>query len=298
MSAVRTAILPVAGLGTRFLPASKATPKVLLPILDRPLLQYAVDEVLAAGIESIVIVTGRGQGAIEDYFDMNFELEMKLSDHGRHEELASLRELRPDAGRVAYVRQIQPLGLGHAVWCARELIGNEPFAVLLPDELIVGDPPPLRTMVERHAELGGNIVLVDEVDPSDTHKYGIITPDETNNGATRVTSIVEKPRPEDAASNLAVVGRYILESEVMNLLGSLEAGAGNEIQLTDAIKASIASTPLHAVTVEGERYDCGSKEGFLAATVAKAMADPSLEDTMTNLARSIVDNGGGTHDKA
>lgn len=294
MTAVRTAVLPVAGLGTRFLPASKATPKVLLPILDRPLLQYAVDEVLAAGIESIVIVTGRGQSAIEDYFDMNFELEMKLSDHGRHDLLASLQELRPDAGRVAYVRQIQPLGLGHAVWCARELIGDDPFAVLLPDELIVGDPPPLRTMVERHADLGGNVVLVDEVDPADTHKYGIITPDGTSSGATRVTSIVEKPHPDDAASNLAVVGRYILEPGVMDLLGSVEPGAGGEIQLTDAIKASIADTPLHAVTVDGERYDCGSKEGFLAATVHMAMGEGGLRDTMTDLARAIVDDNGGT----
>ena len=266
MGEVRTAILPVAGFGTRFLPASKATPKVLLPILDRPLLQYAVDEVVAAGIESIVIVTGRNQGSIADYFDMGFELETKLQDSGRDDLIASLRELRPGAGQIAYVRQMEPLGLGHAVWCARELIGDNAFAVVLPDEFLVADRPPLIDMIDTHARVGGNVVLVDEVDPNDTDKYGIITPISEENGAIDVASIVEKPRPSDAASNLAVIGRYVLEPSVMHHLGHVAAGAGGEIQLTDGIEASMADTPLRAVRSSADRFDCGSKAGFLEAT--------------------------------
>ena len=291
MGEVRTAILPVAGLGTRFLPASKATPKVLLPILDRPLLQYAVDEVLAAGIESVVIVTGRNQGSIADYFDMGFELETKLYDRGREDLVASLRDLRPGAGRIAYVRQIEPLGLGHAVWCARELIGDSPFAVLLPDEFLVADRPPLADMIAAHERIGGNIVLVDEVDPSETDRYGIITPTGEDQGAIGVASVVEKPPPAEAASNLAVIGRYVLEPSVMDHLGSVAAGAGGEIQLTDGIKASMADTPLHAVRSTADRFDCGSKAGFLEATVHMAMADPALRSTMYDLAAAITADG-------
>lgn len=285
---VRTAVLPVAGLGTRFLPASKATPKVLLPILDRPLIQYAVDEALESGIESLVFVTGRGQSAISDYFDMHYELETKLRDRGRDDLVSSLQDLRPRAGQVAYVRQIEPLGLGHAVWCAREIIGDEPFAVLLPDELLVADPPSLRSMIEVHDRQGGSVVLVDEVAPEHTDRYGIVTPADEVDGAIGVSAIVEKPDPADAPSNLAVVGRYVLDPTVMRALGSTAPGAGGEIQLTDAIAASIATTGLHAVKVTGSRYDCGSKEGFLEATVRMAMRDAQLENTMTDLARSIV----------
>ena len=288
MTEVRTAILPVAGLGTRFLPASKATPKVLLPILDRPLLQYAVDEVLAAGIDSIVIVTGRNQGAIADYFDMGFELESKLLDRGREDILASLRDLRPGAGRIAYVRQIEPLGLGHAVWCARELIGDSSFAVVLPDEFIVADRPPLADMIATHERTGGNVVLVDEVDPDETDKYGIITPTGESEGAISVSSIVEKPPPDEAASNLAVVGRYVLNPTVMDHLSNVAAGAGGEIQLTDGIRASMDDTPLHAVRSTADRFDCGSKAGFLEATVRMAMSDPALRSTMYDLATAIA----------
>lgn len=291
MSPVRTAVLPVAGLGTRFLPASKATPKVLLPILDRPLIQYAVDEAFAAGIESVVFVTGRGQGAIVDYFDMSFELETKLRERGKAELLASLEALRPSDGHISYVRQTEPLGLGHAVWCARDIVGNEPFAVLLPDELIVEDPPSLARMIDIHDQYGGSVVLVDEVDPADTSKYGIITPAGEDGDSVRVSEVVEKPAPEDAASNLAVVGRYVLDPIVMEMLGSTEAGSGGEIQLTDAINASIASSQLRAVTVGGERYDCGSKSGFLDATVNMALKDPELAQRMRDIAQEIVSAG-------
>ncbi|MDJ0792212.1 MAG: UTP--glucose-1-phosphate uridylyltransferase, partial [Acidimicrobiia bacterium] len=209
MTRVRTAVLPVAGLGTRFLPASKATPKVLLPILDRPLVQYAVDEAFAAGIESIVFVTGRGQDAIVDYFDLNLELETTLRERGKHQLLASLEELRPSDGQVAFVRQIEPLGLGHAVWCAREIVGDEPFAVLLPDELILGDPPSLAEMIAVRDRHGGSVILVDEVEPEDTDRYGIVRPDGGGEGAADgsigVTSVVEKPPPSEAPSRLAIV---------------------------------------------------------------------------------------------
>ena len=291
MSAVKTAVLPVAGLGTRFLPASKATPKVLLPILDRPLIQYAVDEAFAAGIESVVFVMGRGQGAIVDYFDMSFELETTLRERGKDDVAASLEALRPPDGHMSYVRQTQPLGLGHAVWCARNVVGDEPFAVLLPDELIVEDPPSLARMIDVHHEYGGSVVLVDEIDPADTSRYGIITPAGNDGESVQVSEVIEKPRPEDAASNLAVVGRYVLDPVVMETLGSTDAGSGGEIQLTDAINASIRRTDLRAVTVGGERYDCGSKAGFLDATVNMAMKDPDLADRMRDIARGIISTG-------
>ena len=291
MSHVKTAVLPVAGLGTRFLPASKATPKVLLPILDRPLIQYAVDEAFAAGIESVVFVMGRGQGAIVDYFDMSFELETKLRERGKDDLVASLEALRPSDGHISYVRQTEPLGLGHAVWCARDVVGDEPFAVLLPDELIVEDPPSLSRMMDVQARHGGSVVLVDEVDPANTASYGIVTPARGDDEAVLVSEVVEKPRPEDAASNLAVVGRYILDPVVMDTLGSTGAGSGGEIQLTDAINSSIATTELRAVTVGGERYDCGSKAGFLDATVNMALKDPELAQRMREIAQGIVSAG-------
>ncbi|MGI9529729.1 MAG: UTP--glucose-1-phosphate uridylyltransferase [Acidimicrobiia bacterium] len=291
MSHVTTAVLPVAGLGTRFLPASKATPKVLLPILDRPLIQYAVDEAFAAGIESVVFVMGRGQGAIVDYFDMSFELETKLRERGKDDVVALLEALRPSDGHISYVRQTEPLGLGHAVWCARDVVGDEPFAVLLPDELIVEDPPSLSRMIDVQAEHGGSVVLVDEVDPAATASYGIVTPAGGDDESVLVSEVVEKPRPEDAASNLALVGRYVLDPVVMDTLGSTGAGSGGEIQLTDAINASIATTELRAVTVGGERYDCGSKAGFLDATVNMALKDPELAQKMRDIAQGIVSAG-------
>lgn len=290
MSSVKTAVLPVAGLGTRFLPASKATPKVLLPILDRPLIQFAVDEALASGIESIVLVTGRGQGAIVDYFDMNYELETKLIERGKEELVASLEALRPTDGHMTYVRQMEPLGLGHAVWCARDIVGDDPFAVLLPDELILEEPTSLSRMIEVRERHGGSVILVDVVDPSETDKYGIITPAGEDNGTVDVSRIIEKPTPADAASNLAAVGRYVLDPSVMDALGDTPPGSGGEIQLTDAINASIGGAGLRAVKVGGERFDCGSKSGFLAATINMAMKDPDLAPLMREVAKDITND--------
>ncbi len=226
MSAVRTAVFPIAGFGTRFLPATKAMPKVLLPVVDRPLIQYAVDEANAAGIESLVFVTGRDHSAVEDYFDVSYELERELVEKGKTDLAAMLEEMRPRPGQFAFLRQMEPLGLGHAVWCARNLIGNEPFAVLLADELIIGDDLPLSAMIAIHATHGGNVVLVDDVDPSRTDRYGIIRPTHEHDGVIHVDDVVEKPAPADAPSNLAIIGRYILDPSVMDALGSTRPGAG------------------------------------------------------------------------
>ncbi|MCL1593325.1 MAG: UTP--glucose-1-phosphate uridylyltransferase GalU [Actinomycetia bacterium] len=276
MTTVRTAVFPVAGLGTRFLPATKSIPKELLPIVDRPLIQYAVDEARAVGIENLIFVTGRGKGAIEDHFDISYELETTLAERNKTSELEELRRLRPGPGQVAYVRQMQPLGLGHAVWCARHLIGNEPFAVLLADELILADTPPLADMIAIHAETQGNVVLVDEVPMESTNNYGIIRPGVETNASIEITSVVEKPDPADAPSNLAIIGRYILEPTIMDILGTTAQGTGGEIQLTDALLASISDTPFHAVRMTGERYDCGSKLGFIEATLHLALRREDL----------------------
>jgi UTP--glucose-1-phosphate uridylyltransferase len=284
MTAVRTAVFPVAGFGTRFLPATKAMPKVLLPIVDRPLIQYAVDEAVAAGIENLVFVTGRGNSALEDYFDVNFELQQTLRDRGKHDVATALDQLRHAPGQVTYVRQIDPLGLGHAVWCARNVIGDEPFAVLLADELIVADEPDLSTMLGVHAAYGGNVVLVDEVSDGETDKYGIITPGASSNGAIEVDDIVEKPSLGTAPSNLAVIGRYILDPSIMGVLESTETGSGGEIQLTDALLASIGTMPFHAVLSTGERFDCGSKTGFVDATIRTALG---REDMAEDVQRTI-----------
>ncbi len=278
MSTVRTAVFPVAGFGTRFLPATKAMPKVLLPIVDRPLIQYAVDEALAAGIENFVFVTGRGNSALEDYFDVNFELEATLNADGKSAIAESLASLRHTPGQVMYVRQIDPLGLGHAVWCARNTIGDEPFAVLLADELILGDNSDLATMLEVHATLGGNVILVDEVADEETSQYGIISPGATKGNAIEVTDIVEKPLQGTAPSNLAAIGRYILDPSIMRTLESTESGIGGEIQLTDALLASIGELPFHAVRTTGERFDCGSKSGFVDATIHEALGRDDMKE--------------------
>ena len=288
MTPVTTAVLPVAGFGTRFLPATKATPKVLLPIVDRPLIQYAVDEALKAGIENFVFVTGRGNSAIEDYFDVNYELESRLRDRGMTEVAASLEHMRHKPGNVAYVRQIDPLGLGHAVWCARNIVGDEPFAVLLADELILSDRPDLSAMLDVHSRHGGNVVLVDGVDDEDTKNYGIISPGNTVDGAVEVKGIVEKPRPEEAPSNLAVVGRYILDPSIMGLLESTAAGAGDEIQLTDALLASIGTVPFHAVQTQGQRIDCGSPAGFVAATIRVALQRDDMKSDVQQLINELA----------
>ena len=266
---VRKAIFPVAGLGTRLLPATKTMPKEMLTVVDRPLIQYAVDEAREAGIEQMIFVTGRGKSSLVDYFDMGFELEATMSKAGKS--LDPLTPSRMGFGEIVSVRQQQPLGLGHAVWCARHIVDNEPFAVLLPDDLMVGQPGALKQMVDAYAELGGNVVCAQEVPADKTGSYGIITPGATKGTATEVRGLVEKPSPEEAPSRLGVVGRYILQPEVMDVLGEGQRGAGGEIQLTDGMAQLIGKQPFHALKVDAVRHDCGDKAGFVLANLAIAL---------------------------
>jgi UTP--glucose-1-phosphate uridylyltransferase len=266
---VRKAVFPVAGLGTRLLPATKSIPKEMITIVDRPLIQYAVDEAREAGIEQLIFVTGRGKSALVDYFDQAYELEATMRGKGK-----SLDVLEPSNarfGEVVSVRQQQPLGLGHAVWCARDIVGEEPFAVLLPDELMVGKPNCLKQMVEAYEKVGGNLVAALEVPDGEIHKYGVIDPGATDGRLIEIRGMVEKPAPGTAPSNLVLPGRYILQPEVMRALDAQEKGAGGEIQLTDAMARLIGSQPFHAYRFEGERYDCGSAAGFVIANLAMAL---------------------------
>jgi UTP--glucose-1-phosphate uridylyltransferase len=266
---VRKAVFPVAGLGTRLLPATKSIPKEMVTIVDRPLIQYAVDEAREAGIEQLIFVTGRGKAALDDYFDIGFELEATMRERGKS--LDVLEPSRSDFGEVVSVRQQQPLGLGHAVWCARHIVGDEPFAVLLPDELMLGKPGCLAQMVEAYNRVGGNLVAALEVPDSETHKYGVIDPGATDGRLTEIRGMVEKPAPGTAPSNLMLPGRYILQPEVMRALDAQETGAGGEIQLTDAMAKVIGTQSFHAYRFDGERYDCGSAAGFVIANVAVAL---------------------------
>ena len=264
---VRKAVFPVAGLGTRLLPATKTMPKEMLTVVDRPLIQYAVDEARDAGIEQLIFVTGRGKSSLVDYFDLGFELEATMEKAGKSR--AALDSSRTTPGELISVRQQQPLGLGHAVWCARHIVGDEPFAVILPDDLMVGGA--LRQMVEAYNQVGGNIVCAEEVAPEKTASYGIVTPGETRGNLTEVKGLVEKPAPEVAPSRLAIIGRYILQPEVMDILDAKETGAGGEIQLTDAMAKLIGKQPFHALKVDAVRHDCGDKAGFVLANLAIAM---------------------------
>ena len=264
---VRKAVFPVAGLGTRLLPATKTMPKEMLTVVDRPLIQYAVDEARDAGIEQLIFVTGRGKSSLVDYFDLGFELEATMEKAGKSR--AALDSSRTTPGELISVRQQQPLGLGHAVWCARHIVGDEPFAVILPDDLMVGGA--LRQMVEAYNQVGGNIVCAEEVAPEKTASYGILTPGETRGNLTEVKGLVEKPAPEVAPSRLAIIGRYILQPEVMDILDAKETGAGGEIQLTDAMAKLIGKQPFHALKVDAVRHDCGDKAGFVLANLAIAM---------------------------
>jgi len=274
MKPVRKAIFPVAGLGTRLLPATKTMPKEMLTIVDRPLIQYAVDEAREAGIEQMIFITGRGKASLVDYFDMAYELERTMGDKGKP--LDSLSASRSSYGELVSVRQQQPLGLGHAIWCARHVVGDEPFAVLLPDDLMVGKPGALKQMVDAYAELGGNIVCAAEVPADKTSSYGIIDPGVTHGNATEVNGLIEKPSPEAAPSQLGIVGRYILQPEVMDKLSAHEKGAGGEIQLTDAMAKLVGEQPFHGVTVDARRFDCGGKQGFVLANLALGMEDPEV----------------------
>ena len=269
---VRKAIFPVAGLGTRLLPATKTMPKEMLTIVDRPLIQYAVDEAREAGIEQLIFVTGRGKAALDDYFDIGFELETTMQARGKSPD--ALAPSRSGFGEIISVRQQQPLGLGHAVWCARHVVGDEPFAVLLPDDLMV--PGALKQMVAAYAELGGNVLLAEEVPRERTASYGVITPGETKGRAVEVRGLVEKPQPADAPSNLGVIGRYVLQPEIMDILDAQEPGAGGEVQLTDAMAKLIGRQPFHAVRVDAVRHDCGDKAGFVLANLALGLADSDV----------------------
>ena len=275
---VRKAVFPVGGLGTRFLPATKALPKEMLPIVDKPLIQYAVEEAAAAGVEEFIFVTGRGKAAIEDHFDHSYELEDLLSARDKTEELAALRAAIPAAGQVAYTRQQEPLGLGHAVWCARNLVGNEPFAVLLADDLIQSKTPCLKQMSDAAAEIGGNMVAVMDVPREHTARYGILDVGSDDGHLAEVRGLVEKPDPVEAPSTLSVIGRYILMPEVFEYLGRKEKGAGGEIQLTDAMAQLIGAQPFHGLRFEGTRFDCGDKLGFLKATIAFGLDRDDLRE--------------------
>ncbi|PZU12029.1 UTP--glucose-1-phosphate uridylyltransferase GalU [Sphingomonas sp.] len=272
MKPVRKAIFPVAGFGTRFLPATKAVPKELLPVVDRPLIQYAVDEALAAGFEQLIFVTGRSKHAIEDYFDRAFEIESDLHAKQKTEIIELLKPTRLKPGQAAFVRQQEMAGLGHAVWCAKGLIGDEPFAVLLPDELLWNPANPcLKQMRETYEAKGGNVISVVAVPAEHTHRYGVIAPGTAEGAVTEIKGMVEKPKQGTAPSNLAVVGRYILQPEVLDILDAGKKGAGGEIQLTDAMAELIGRQPFHAQTFDGTRHDCGEKLGFIQANVALAL---------------------------
>ena len=268
MKPIRKAVFPVAGMGTRFLPATKVMPKELFPIVDRPLLQYAVDEALEAGIEQMIFVNGRGKGMIEDHFDMAFELERNMADRSKDRSVLDGTRLRP--GDCVFVRQQEPLGLGHAIWCARDIIGDEPFAIFLPDEFMVGSPGCMKQMVSAYDKLGGNIVCALEIPIEDTPSYGVIDPGYRDGPITEVKGLVEKPPAGTAPSNLILPGRYILQPEVMRILETQAAGAGGEIQLTDAMAQMIGQQPFHGMTFDGKRYDCGSKQGYVEANLALA----------------------------
>lgn len=286
---IRKAVFPVAGLGTRFLPATKAIPKEMLPIIDRPLIQYAVDEAREAGIEQLIFVTGRGKTAIVEHFDTAFELETTLA--GRHKSLEVLEPTRIQPGNLVAVRQQVPLGLGHAIWCARAIVGEEPFAIFLPDELMIGSPGCMKQMVAAYAEVGGNLISVLEVPEEDVSSYGVIAPGDRRGALTEVRGLVEKPKCEDAPSNLIISGRYILQPEVMRVLECQEKGAGGEIQLTDAMAHMIGQQPFHAVTFAGKRYDCGSKTGFVEATLAIALERADMADEVRAIARRLLAEG-------
>jgi len=284
---VRKATFPVGGMGTRFLPATKAMPKEMLPVVDRPLIQYAVDEARAAGIEQFIFVTGRGKSAIEDHFDHSIELENLLAARHKSDILDDLRETLLPPGDIAYVRQQEPLGLGHAVWCARNLVGNEPFAVLLADDLIQSDTPCLKQMVDVFTETGGNVIAAMEVPDAHTSRFGIIDAGGAKGDVRPVQALVEKPAPGTAPSNLAVIGRYILTPDVFDELSRQETGAGGEIQLTDAMARLIGRQPFHGLAFEGQRFDCGDKLGFLEANIAFAMARDDLGEGTREMIRRL-----------
>ncbi|MGA1798725.1 UTP--glucose-1-phosphate uridylyltransferase GalU [Sphingomonas sp. 4RDLI-65] len=283
---LRKAVFPVAGLGTRFLPATKAMPKEMLTVVDKPLIQYAVEEALEAGIEQIIFVTGRNKGSLEDHFDISYELEDTMKARGKS--LDAISHIRMKPGSPVYIRQQEPLGLGHAVWCAREIVSDEPFAVLLPDELMVGEPGFMKQMVEAYNKVGGNVIGALEVPDAETDKYGIISPGAIDGRLTEVVALVEKPKQGSAPSNLMIPGRYILQPEVMRILETQEKGAGGEIQLTDAMAQLIGNQPFHGFTFDGQRYDCGDKAGYIQANLALALARDDIGPVVREFAKGLL----------
>lgn len=289
---VRKAVFPVAGLGTRFLPATKAVPKEMLTVVDRPVIQYVVDEAREAGIEHLVFVTGRNKGAIEDHFDIQFELEHTLKERGKTEGMEILAKALPEAGQSSFTRQQAPLGLGHAVWCAREIVGNEPFALLLPDMVMQDKVGCLSQMMEVYNKNGGSVVSTEEVDWEQTHNYGIVEKGEGVEGGFRITGMVEKPDPGTAPSNLFINGRYILQPEIFELLAKQEPGAGGEIQLTDAMLTLAKEQDIYGFTFRGRTFDCGSKEGFVKANIAYALTHPDLSDGLRAELKTMLETVG------
>ena len=277
---IKKAVFPVAGLGTRFLPATKAMPKEMLPVVDKPIIQYAVEEALASGIEQIIFVTGSGKGALEDHFDRNLNLEKTLRDREKKELLRTVESVVPNKAHFVYTRQSEPLGLGHAIWCARDIVGDEPFAVLLADDLIQSNVPVLHQMINEFDRLRASMMAIIEVAPEDTDKYGIIKADKAFNGTVQVRSMVEKPSPEEAPSNLAVIGRYILTPRIFQHLGKQKKGAGNEIQLTDSMSALLKEQPIFGYKFKGRRFDFGDKAGFLLANLAFALERPEMREKL------------------
>jgi UTP--glucose-1-phosphate uridylyltransferase len=289
-SAVKKAIFPVGGLGVRFLPATKSIPKEMLPVVDKPLIQYAVEEAAEAGVEEFIFVTNRGKSAIENHFDYSAELEQNLHSRNKKEALTLIRNIIHDPGSIAYIRQQEPAGLGHAIWCARNIVGDEPVAILLADDLIqpaTGQKNCLAEMTAVYGEHGGNMVAIMDVPREDTSSYGIITPGKTSGALTEIKDLVEKPKPEDAPSQLAVVGRYIIEAGVFAELSKMELGVGGEIQLTDSLARRIGKAPFHGVNFSGTRFDCGSKIGFLQANIAFALARDDLAASLTQWLKAL-----------
>lgn len=277
---VRKAVFPVGGLGTRFLPATKSLPKEMLPIVDKPLVHYAFDEARAAGIEQFIFITGRNKNAINNHFDHSYELQSKLDEQNKDRELEATRDWLPDPGNIIFIRQQQPLGLGHAVWCARNVIGDEPFAVLLADDIILSKTPCLKQLVDAYRQVGGNIIGAADIAREKTSSYGVFDIAKDEGRLVRAKGLVEKPKPEDAPSHTAVFGRYILQPSIFKYLDKQKAGVGGEIQLTDAIREAMGETPLTGFRFEGERFDCGHREGFVEANIAFALARPDMHDRM------------------
>ena len=288
MKKVRKAVFPVAGLGTRFLPATKAVPKEMLTVVDRPVIQYVVDEAREAGIEHFIFVIGRNKAVIEDHFDIQFELNQTLAQRGKDDQLARLQRLQPLAGQTSFTRQQEPLGLGHAVWCARDIVGDEPFALLLPDMITLPDQGCMKSMVELYERTGANVIAVEECDPEEAHKYGIVGKGADFYTGFEITSMVEKPKRGTAPSNLYINGRYILQPEIFGILETQERGAGNEIQLTDGMLKLAPSQKFHGFHYRGRTFDCGSPEGFVEANVAFALSRPDMRTKVVDMIEDLV----------